>query len=81
MHAMQDSFTRGDRIYDMGPGSLEIKRHLQSRVETIWRYSHFPLTAARAAPACQAVVEGRRGQESGVRGQESGTSEIRSRKE
>jgi CelD/BcsL family acetyltransferase involved in cellulose biosynthesis len=44
MHAIQDSFARGDRIYDMGPGSLEIKRQLLSRVETIWRYSHFPLT-------------------------------------
>jgi CelD/BcsL family acetyltransferase involved in cellulose biosynthesis len=48
MHALEDSFNRGDRIYDMGPGSLEIKRHLQSRVETIWRYSHFPLVNPRA---------------------------------
>jgi CelD/BcsL family acetyltransferase involved in cellulose biosynthesis len=39
---LQDSAQRGDRIYDMGMGSLESKRHFQSRLLPIYRFSHFP---------------------------------------
>jgi CelD/BcsL family acetyltransferase involved in cellulose biosynthesis len=45
---LRDSFARGDRIYDMGPGSLEIKRHFQTRLLPVLRFSHFPLSLARA---------------------------------
>ena len=46
--AIEDSFLRGDRIYDMGPGSLECKRKLQTSIEPILRYSHFPLRSVRS---------------------------------
>jgi CelD/BcsL family acetyltransferase involved in cellulose biosynthesis len=46
-HTLRDSFARGDRIYDMGPGSLESKRHFQTRLLPVLRFSHFPLLAAR----------------------------------
>ena len=34
-------------IYDMGVGSLESKRHFQTRLLPILRFSHFPLLAVR----------------------------------
>jgi CelD/BcsL family acetyltransferase involved in cellulose biosynthesis len=46
--ALHDSFIRGDRIYDLGVGSLKGKRHLQTRIVPILRYSHFPPLALRA---------------------------------
>jgi hypothetical protein len=45
---LRDSFARGDRIYDMGVGSLASKRHFQTRLLPILRYSHFPLLSLRA---------------------------------
>ena len=39
---LHDSFQRGDRIYDMGVGSLASKRHFLTRSLPILRYSHFP---------------------------------------
>lgn len=45
---LEDSFRRGDRFYDMGVGSLEVKRHWQTSVSTSYRYTHFPITVARA---------------------------------
>jgi CelD/BcsL family acetyltransferase involved in cellulose biosynthesis len=45
---LEDSFRRGDRLYDMGVGSLEVKRHWQTSISTSYRYTHFPLTVARA---------------------------------
>ena len=36
-YTLRDSFARGDRIYDMGVGSLESKRHFQTRVLPILR--------------------------------------------
>ena len=45
---LRDGFARGDRIYDMGVGSLESKRHFQTRTVPILRYSHFPAPAWRA---------------------------------
>ena len=41
-YTLRDSFARGDRIYDMGVGSLESKRHFQTRLLPILRFSHFP---------------------------------------
>ena len=40
-HALRDSFARGDRVYDMGVGSYESKRHFQTRLIPIFRYSHY----------------------------------------
>ncbi len=45
--AIEDSFARGDRVYDLGPGSLDCKRHLKTRIVPVHRYSHYPLTAPR----------------------------------
>jgi CelD/BcsL family acetyltransferase involved in cellulose biosynthesis len=36
-----DSFARGDRLYDMGVGSLETKRRFLTRTVPILRFSHF----------------------------------------
>jgi hypothetical protein len=45
---LEDSARRGDIVYDMGPGSLESKRHFQTQLAPIYRHSHFPATALRA---------------------------------
>lgn len=47
-YTLRDSFSRRDRLYDMGVGSFSSKRHFQTRVIPILRYSHFPPTALRA---------------------------------
>jgi hypothetical protein len=44
---LQDSFARGDLLYDMGVGSLESKRHFQTRLLPILRFSHFPAWTIR----------------------------------
>lgn len=44
---LEDSAWRGDRIYDMGIGSLESKRHFQNRLLPIIRLSHFPAAGFR----------------------------------
>ncbi len=46
-YVLRDSFARGDRLYDMGAGSIEAKRHFQTRLLPILRFSHFPLPALR----------------------------------
>ena len=40
-YTLRDSFARGDRFYDMGVGSLASKRHFQTRLLPILRFSHF----------------------------------------
>ena len=47
VHSLQDSFARGDRVYDLGVGSLGSKRHYQTRQLPILRFSHYPLLSAR----------------------------------
>jgi CelD/BcsL family acetyltransferase involved in cellulose biosynthesis len=47
-YAIRDSIQRGDRLYDLGPGSLECKRALMTQVEPIYRYSHYRPAAWRA---------------------------------
>lgn len=44
---LRDSFARGDHVYDMGVGSLETKRHFQTRLLPILRLSHFPWLPVR----------------------------------
>jgi len=46
--ALEDSFRRGDRRYDLGADSSESKRNWQTSVLTSYRYTHFPATAPRA---------------------------------
>ena len=46
--AIRDCFARGDRAYDMGIGSLESKRHFQTRLVPILRYSHYPPAVPRS---------------------------------
>jgi hypothetical protein len=45
---IEDSFLRGDRIYDLGPGSLDCKKYFQTSILPIYRYSHFPLLPIRS---------------------------------
>jgi CelD/BcsL family acetyltransferase involved in cellulose biosynthesis len=42
MHVVRDSFERGDRRIELGPGALHYKRHWASRLEVCYRYTHFP---------------------------------------
>jgi CelD/BcsL family acetyltransferase involved in cellulose biosynthesis len=42
VHALRDSFARGDHIYDLGVGSLESKEPFQTRLAAIFRFSYFP---------------------------------------
>jgi len=44
---IEDSFRRGDRIYDFGPGSLKCKRYYRTEVRPVLRYSYFPRLALR----------------------------------
>jgi hypothetical protein len=46
-NTLKDSALRGDRIYDMGIGSLDSKRHFQNRSIPIIRLSHFPSSVPR----------------------------------
>lgn len=46
-YIVRDGCERGDQAYDMGPGSLEIKRHLRTRTATVFRYSHFDSLSPR----------------------------------
>ena len=39
---LEESARRGDRLYDMGPGSLESKRYFQTDLTPTYRFSHFP---------------------------------------
>lgn len=47
IRTIRDSIERGDRFYDMGMGSLSIKRHFVTRVLPVFRYSHYPLSVPR----------------------------------
>jgi len=44
---LRDGFDQGDRLYDMGVGSLETKRHFQTRLIPIYRCSHYPPSVPR----------------------------------
>ncbi len=45
-----DSFQRGDRLYDLGPGYLDCKRYWQTELRQSIRYTYFP-----PAPRAQLV--------------------------
>jgi hypothetical protein len=44
---VEDSFRRGDRLIDLGPGSDEIKRPWRTRTTMVERCSHYPLGSVR----------------------------------
>ena len=46
-NTLKGSALTGDRLYDMGTGSLESKRHFQNRSIPIIRLSHFPSSVPR----------------------------------
>jgi len=48
VYTIEDSYKRGDHTYDMGPGSLDCKRQLNTKVVDILKCSHFHPTAPRA---------------------------------
>ena len=45
---IEDSCLRGDRIFDLGPGSLETKSAWQTRIGMAWRYTHYSMRSPRA---------------------------------
>jgi CelD/BcsL family acetyltransferase involved in cellulose biosynthesis len=45
---IEDSFARGDRLYDLGTGYLHTKRHFMTRQVNVLRYSHIGPRAGRA---------------------------------
>jgi CelD/BcsL family acetyltransferase involved in cellulose biosynthesis len=46
--ALRDSFERGDRIYDLGTGYLDEKRHIRTNLMPIYRCGHFPWLPLRS---------------------------------
>jgi CelD/BcsL family acetyltransferase involved in cellulose biosynthesis len=38
---IEDSCHRGDRVIDLGPGSLDSKRHWHTRIAWAWRLTHY----------------------------------------
>lgn len=47
-HALQDSMSRDDWIYDLGPAYLESKRNWLTHVEQSYRLLHYPPAAPKA---------------------------------
>ena len=45
---LEESFRRGDRVYDLGTSGLDWKRHWQTSTTTSYRYTHFPTGVPRA---------------------------------
>lgn len=48
MRVLKDSCQRGDRLYDMGPGSLDIKQQILTRTAASFRYTHFAPLSPKA---------------------------------
>lgn len=47
LHALRDSYQRGDKLYDLGVGYFDAKRFFLSRLVPVLRYSHFRPAVAR----------------------------------
>lgn len=45
---LRDSMERGDRIYDIGPGSLDAKKYWYTSVESSYRYTHYSTVSKMA---------------------------------
>jgi len=48
MRMLQDCFERGDRMFDLGVGSLEIKRFWLTEQVNSYRYTHYPIASPRS---------------------------------
>jgi CelD/BcsL family acetyltransferase involved in cellulose biosynthesis len=48
LHVVRHAIEQGDRLYDMGPGSLDYKRTFATEVVDIVQYTHYYPLAARA---------------------------------
>jgi CelD/BcsL family acetyltransferase involved in cellulose biosynthesis len=48
LHMLRDSFARGDRLFDMGIGSLEIKEAWLTGTANSYRFTHYPLASPRS---------------------------------
>lgn len=46
-YIVRDGCERGDLVYDMGPGAMDIKRQFRTRTATVFRYSHFDSLSPR----------------------------------
>jgi hypothetical protein len=47
LHAIRDGIERGDRVFDLGPGSLDAKRQWITQTTPSYRYRHYPLASPR----------------------------------
>lgn len=47
-HLIEDSCERRDRLIDLGPEYLDVKRPWQTRICTSYRYTHYPLGSVRS---------------------------------
>lgn len=47
-YVIKDSFDRSDTTYDLGPDSLECKKQFKSRIEPIYKFSHYNPRVLRA---------------------------------
>jgi CelD/BcsL family acetyltransferase involved in cellulose biosynthesis len=45
---IRDGYARGDRVFEMGIGSMDIKTEWMTRTVHSYRYSHYPLSAPKA---------------------------------
>jgi hypothetical protein len=45
---IEDSFRRGEHTIDLGADYLHCKRHWLTRLDTSYRYTHYPLAAPKA---------------------------------
>lgn len=45
---IEDSFRRGDCLFDLGSGSLDSKRYWQTKLVTSYRHTYFPITDVKA---------------------------------
>ena len=48
VRTLEDSFTRGDASYDLGPGEARFKRQFRTRTETSYRLTYWPLGSWRS---------------------------------
>ena len=55
---LEDSFRRGDELFDLGAGYLDIKRHWLTALETPYTYTHFAPGVPRARCCVPAVGRG-----------------------
>jgi CelD/BcsL family acetyltransferase involved in cellulose biosynthesis len=48
LRTLQDSCERGDRVFDFGVGSLDVKRSWLTSIVNSYRFTHYPLNSPKA---------------------------------